>query len=111
MRSLSACWRTFGIVQFVGVAALVLFGLSYCAETQAERDYKKLLEQDIPVFAEAVSNPQTNYNYRRMKESKGRMESYIEHIQSIQKDRRSKMLVSFGFAGLFFIGGILCLGR
>ena len=60
------------------------------------------------MFAEAVSNPQTDYNYRQMHESKERMESYIEPIQ---KNRRSKMLVSFAFAGLFLIGGILSVRR
>ena len=88
-----------------------MVGLWYCAVTQPERDYKTLLEKDILMFAEAVSNPQTDYNYRQMHESKERMESYINHIEPIQKNRRSKMLVSFAFAGLFLIGGILSVRR
>jgi hypothetical protein len=57
MASPSMRWRGFGFAQFVAVAILFLVGLSYRAETQVERDYSRMIQEDIPEFAEAVSSP------------------------------------------------------
>jgi hypothetical protein len=105
----SGHWRLFAVLQFGAVITLVAIGFSYHTQTQTERDYNKLIQDDIPEFAEAVTSKQTAYNQLRVKESKERMESYIREIQSIQKDRRDKMVTYFAFAAVFFIGAILCL--